>query len=71
MSWLSPQAFLRLDTQTGDVQKWAPGPRCFCEELVFVPREPNQDAAQEDDGVLLGMVYDAETHRSSLVVRRA
>ena len=66
---MSAQAFLRLDTLTGQVQKWAPGPKCFCEELVFVPREPDQDAAAEDDGVLLGMVFDAGTQRSSLAVR--
>lgn len=50
-----------------ELQSWSPGPRCFCEELIFVPG-PN-GATQEDDGVLLGMVFDGETQRSSLVVR--
>jgi hypothetical protein len=61
------QAFVRLDTATGQSQMWAPGPRCFCEELVFVPGP--EGATKEDDGALLGMVFDAETQRSSLVVR--
>lgn len=34
-----------------------------------MPSKPDQDATQEDDGALLGMVFDAETQTSSLVVR--
>ena len=60
------QAFGRLDVQTGELQTWAPGPRCFSEELIFVPG-PNATEV-EDDGYLLGMVFDAERFRSSLVV---
>ena len=61
------QLFTRLDVETGEVQSWCPGDRCFCEELIFVPG-PNGDT-QEDDGILLGMVFDGESIRSSLVVR--
>ncbi|KAK9823367.1 hypothetical protein WJX72_002263 [[Myrmecia] bisecta] len=61
-----PQAFTRLDTHSGDVQSWFPGERCFCEELIFVPGP--QGATKEDDGYLLGMVFDAEKDRSMLVV---
>ncbi|EIE20486.1 carotenoid oxygenase [Coccomyxa subellipsoidea C-169] len=64
-----PQVFVRFDTQTGKSQSWSPGPRCFCEELIFVPGPAG--AAKEDDGVLLGMVFDGETQRSSLVVMDA
>lgn len=61
------QAFARLDTRSGDVQVWTPGPRCFCEELLFVPGPEGE--TREDDGHLLGMVYDNELQLSSLVVR--
>ena len=60
------QAFSRIDTHTGDAQTWFPGRRCFCEELIFVAG-PNGDT-QEDDGYLLGMVYDAAKHKSYLAV---
>ena len=60
------QAFTRVDTHTGEAQTWFPGRRCFCEELVFVPG-PNA-ASQEEDGYLLGLVYDAAKHRSFLSV---
>ncbi len=60
------QAFTRVDTHTGEAQTWFPGRRCFCEELVFVPG-PNA-ATKEDDGYLLGLVYDAAKHKSFLSV---
>ena len=63
------QAFTRVDTHTGEAQTWFPGRRCFCEELVFVPG-PNA-ASQEEDGYLLGLVYDAAKHRSFLSVSLA
>ena len=66
MSIVTVQAFTRVDTHTGEAQTWFPGRRCFCEELVFVPG-PNADT-QEDDGFLLGMVYDAAKHKSFLAV---
>ena len=56
----------RLDTATGEAQLWGPGPRCFCEELMFVPGPRGAEA--EDDGYLLGMYFDAELERSCLVV---
>jgi carotenoid cleavage dioxygenase-like enzyme len=59
--------FTRFDTETGECQSWTPGPRCFCEELIFVPGPGG--AQKEDDGALLGMIFDAETLTSSLVVR--
>lgn len=60
------QVFTRFDTKTGAHQSWSPGGRCFCEELIFVPGPDG--AVKEDDGALLGMVFDAETQTSSLVV---
>lgn len=60
------QAFARLDSETGKLQTWNAGPRSFCGELVFAPVG---DPAREDSGYLLGLVNDAESGRSSLVVR--
>ena len=60
------QAYVRVDTQTGEKQTWFPGVRCFCEELVFVPGP--KAATQETDGFLLGMVFDAAQNRSFLAV---
>ena len=44
---------------------WAPGPRSFTQEPVFVPR-PGGTA--EDDGWLLLLVFDAEARRTELVI---
>ncbi len=52
--------------ETGEAQSWCPGDRCFCEELIFVPGPDGE--TQEDDGVLLGMVFDGEKMRTSLAV---
>ena len=61
------QVFVRFDMQIGQSQSWSPGSRCFCEELIFVPGPAG--AEKEDDGVLLGIVFDGEMRTSSLVVR--
>lgn len=70
-----PQAIVKLDAKTGEVETWAPGRRCFCEEIVFVPDTSSSSSAegeegeeQEDAGFLLSMVFDASVNRSSLVV---
>ncbi len=60
------QLFTRLDVQTGEAQSWCPGDRCFCEELIFVPGPRGE--VEEDDGVLLGMIFDGESMRTSLAV---
>ena len=63
------QAFTRVDTHTGEAQTWFPGRRCFCEELIFVNKPGATGGSREDDGYLLGLVYDASRHRSFLAVR--
>ena len=60
------QAFTKVDTHTGEAQTWFPGKRCFCEELIFVPGPSGE--TKEDDGYLLGLVYNAAKHRSFLAV---
>ncbi|MEO1350015.1 MAG: carotenoid oxygenase family protein [Cyanobacteria bacterium J06635_15] len=59
------QAILKLDKESRDRQLWNPAPRGFAGEPIFVPR-PN--GVEEEDGWLISLVYDAETHRSYVVI---
>jgi all-trans-8'-apo-beta-carotenal 15,15'-oxygenase len=45
---------------------WAPGPRKFTQEPVFVPRAGGSGV--EDDGWLLALVHDAGARRTELVI---
>ncbi|PIN04255.1 Beta, beta-carotene 15,15'-dioxygenase [Handroanthus impetiginosus] len=47
------------------------GPGCGGGEPVFVPREPSNPAAEEDDGYLLTFVYDENADESKFVVMDA
>lgn len=78
------QAVLKLDLERGTQEIWSAAPRGFCAEPIFVPRPRSRDlaalvtpdvgdplnntAADEDDGWLLTLVYDAAVHRSKLVI---
>ncbi|MDJ0617333.1 MAG: carotenoid oxygenase family protein [Calothrix sp. MO_192.B10] len=59
------QAFQKIDLETGERQVWSIAPRGFGGEPIFVPR-PN--ATAEDDGWVLAVIYDAEHHRSDVVI---
>ena len=59
------QVILKHDLKTGEQQAWSVAPRGFVGEPAFVPR-PNGTA--EDDGWLLTLIYNAETHRSELAI---
>jgi len=61
-----PIGYMKFNIKTGDKQYWWNHDLSFAEELVFVPRA---DAVREDDGYLLGMMYDhTRESRSSLVI---
>jgi carotenoid cleavage dioxygenase len=62
---LGPSELLKHDLDRGTTQAAAFGTGREPGEFVFVPR--GADAA-EDDGVLMGFVYDAATARSDLVL---
>lgn len=47
------------------------GPGCHGGEPYFVAREPNNPAAEEDDGYLMAYFHDANTHESKFVVMDA
>jgi len=55
---------IKHDMATGNSQTTSFGKSCEAGEFVFVPA--SEDSA-EDDGVLMGFVYDGETDRSDLV----
>ncbi|PIN06773.1 Zeaxanthin 7,8-dioxygenase [Handroanthus impetiginosus] len=47
------------------------GPGCSGGEPLFVPKEPSNPAAEEDDGYLLAFVYDENTDESKFAVMDA
>jgi all-trans-8'-apo-beta-carotenal 15,15'-oxygenase len=59
------QAIAKFDLQTGSQSSWSAAPRGFVGEPIFVPKS-SQNA--EDQGWLLTMIYDAEYHRSEMVI---
>ncbi|MCJ8281870.1 MAG: carotenoid oxygenase family protein, partial [Rivularia sp. ALOHA_DT_140] len=59
------QAFEKVDLETGEKQLWSAAPHGFASEPNFVPRNQNGD---EDDGWLLGLIYDSNHHRSDVVI---
>jgi carotenoid cleavage dioxygenase len=61
----SPDAILKHDLESGNVQAADFGPGREPGEFVFVPSGPD---AAEDDGVAMGFVYDRSSDRSDLVV---
>jgi all-trans-8'-apo-beta-carotenal 15,15'-oxygenase len=60
-----PVGYLKLDLQTEATQVWRGDPLSFTEEPIFVP---TPGARREDEGLLLGIVYDHQRGRSALVV---
>ena len=56
---------MRVDMTTGEEAAHFPGPRCFTNEPIFVPRGSPRG---EDDGYLLVLVFDAEKGRSGLFI---
>ena len=43
-------------------------PQCFPSSPVFVPSPPGQSAQNEDDGVLMSIVYESKRERSFLII---
>jgi all-trans-8'-apo-beta-carotenal 15,15'-oxygenase len=59
------QAFVKVDLETGKKQLWSFAPRGFVSEPIFVPRS---NVTSEDDGWVLGLIYDSEHQRSDVVI---
>ncbi len=63
-----PVGYLKLDTHTQTQQLWTTHPQSFAEEPIFVPDPQGQN---EDDGWLLGIMYDHLKDCSSLAIFNA
>ena len=76
-----PLGYVRVDVATGETQTWWAGNRCFCEEVVVVPKRSrasgvgsDADAdAREEECWVLGMVADHDPEngargKSSLLI---
>ncbi|MGO4444227.1 carotenoid oxygenase family protein [Mycobacterium sp. 2YAF39] len=61
----APDAILKHDLATGDAHSVSFGTGREPGEFVFAPSSPD---AAEDDGVVMGFVYDRSTDRSDLVL---
>jgi all-trans-8'-apo-beta-carotenal 15,15'-oxygenase len=59
------QAYMKLDIKTGKKQIWNTDKREFVSEPIFVQRPYSQ---KEDDGWIIGLVYNAASHRSHVVI---
>jgi all-trans-8'-apo-beta-carotenal 15,15'-oxygenase len=59
------QALMKLDLYSGTKSIWSAAPQGFVGEPLFVPK-PNETA--EDAGWILSLVYDAEHHRTDVVI---
>lgn len=58
-------ALQRVDYQTGSAKVYDCGPGRYTSEPIFVPRTPDADEA---DGYLLCIIYDASTELSELMI---
>ena len=61
----SPGNVVKWDLQTGAQQTYDFGPTAFPAEFVFVQ---DDDTAGEDEGWVMGFVYDAADDSSDLVI---
>jgi carotenoid cleavage dioxygenase len=55
----------RFDLQTGRVQAYSDGPECWYNEAPFAPKDR---MVEEDDGYLVGFVWNAREQRSEVQV---
>jgi len=61
------QAIAKVDMQTGKQEFHSFAPRGFISEPIFVPRDRDNNSA-EDDGWVLTLIFNAAHNRSDLVV---
>lgn len=77
------QAFMKVDLEQGTSEVWSAAPYGYANEPLFVPRRgparhtalaapldsvPPSTTDEEDDGWLIALVYEADRHRSSIVI---
>ncbi|MBK1989785.1 carotenoid oxygenase family protein [Sphaerospermopsis aphanizomenoides BCCUSP55] len=59
------QAIVKFDLESDKREIWSAAPRGFTGEPIFIPRPNSQ---QEDDGWVISVIYNAEHHRSDVVI---
>jgi all-trans-8'-apo-beta-carotenal 15,15'-oxygenase len=59
------QSLMKLDLQTGTKTSWSAAPKGFVGEPLFIAK-PQADT--EDEGWIVSLVYDAEHHRTDIVI---
>jgi all-trans-8'-apo-beta-carotenal 15,15'-oxygenase len=62
------QAITKLDLQNGTQTTWSAAPHGFVGEPLFVPKP---SATAEDEGWILDLVYNAQQHRTDVVILEA
>lgn len=60
-----PQGVAKFNCDSGSMDSWTPEPYEFCGEPMFAPKV---DAASEDDGYLLTVLFDGKAEKSELLV---
>ena len=65
---LHPDGIIRFDNETGSLEQWRSGYGAQPDEAIFVP---TTDGTAEDEGWLLGMVYNRVDKLSELVILEA
>ncbi|RMJ13474.1 hypothetical protein CDV36_006840 [Fusarium kuroshium] len=59
-------ALARVDSKTGEVEYFSPGPNCLVQEPAFSPRYPG---APEGDGFLITMIDNMASGRNELIIQ--
>lgn len=59
-----PMGYMRLDLLTGEKQEWFAPLHSYCEEVVVIPKDDNDDT--EEKVYVLTTVYDSNKDRSSI-----
>ena len=74
---------MKVDVEHGTSELWSAGPHSFVNEPLFVPRRgparctalaaplesiPVSTTDSEDDGWLIALTYEAEHHRSDVII---
>ena len=60
-----PQGIARFNCNSGSLDSWLPEAHEFCGEPMFAPKV---DAASQDDGYILTVLFDGKAERSELLV---
>ncbi|XP_078167243.1 9-cis-epoxycarotenoid dioxygenase NCED6, chloroplastic-like [Carex rostrata] len=66
--WPKCNGIAKVDLHTGTVTRFLYGQNRYGGEPTFVPSREKRDGQEEDDGYVVGFVYDERTNLSELVV---